>query len=282
MNFSFGAEGSGLYFTIVITVLNGVATAEVKMIEGTMDLNALYWSDGDETAGEGSMAGFTKKDSALNMNGAEGSAQAWDGGQKLSNAGLGSAGTEKSTFLSTGDTKTFTLSNLTDISQAEFLGVRATSVNGGDSIKLVDEGEKPTPPGNDDFPLWGQDISNIILVFEQEAGDTKPKPDGDGFYTVKIDSWPGAAGDDLDDSIDAILAYLVANDQFVTGDANLLGVIIKGGIQDTNFYAYGDNNTNGTLADDAPDGLALTWEGSSNPAPGSAVDASYDYGSIFI
>jgi hypothetical protein len=250
MNFSFGAEGSGLYFTIVITVLNGVAKAEVKMIEGTMDLNALYWSDGDANAGEGSMDGFTKKDSALNMNGAEGSAQAWDGGQKLSNAGLGSAGTEKSTFLSTGETQEFTLSNLTDINMAKFLGVRATSVNGGDSIKMVDEGEPPQT--NDHFPEWGKpDISHVTFYFDTPdgfAGDIngivgeKGANDPDGWYTVKFDV-AGAAGseiNDLDNWYQDALALIYAK----VGDISeyLKGVAIKGGQTET-WYDF-DNNPN--------------------------------------
>jgi len=74
----------------------------------------------------------------------------------------------------------------------------------------------------------GYDISNITLVFDQDAGDEKPKPDGDGFYTVKIDV-PNAFDDDLDNSIDAILDWLVANDEFITEDSDLLGVVIKGG-----------------------------------------------------
>lgn len=160
------------------------------------------------------------------------------------------------------------------------IGIRATSTGWDQegSLKLVATGEvcEPPPP-QDDFPEWAQDISNVILVFNQTLGDTKPRPDGDGYYTVKIDNWPGEGDDDLDNSIDDILAWLITNDQFITGDSDLLGVIIKGGIQPTNFYAYGVHNTNGTAADDAPAGLGLSWDGSSNPQPANAVDASYDY-----
>jgi hypothetical protein len=160
------------------------------------------------------------------------------------------------------------------------LGVRATSVNGGGSIKFADtdpvydDKDDSTGQGGD-FPEWEQDVSNIILVFDQTEGDVKPKPEVDGYYTVKIDGWDGS--NDLDDDIGAILAYLVEKDPNIDADSDLLGVIIKGGTQDTNFYAYGDNNTNGTAPYDKPEGLALSWTGSSNPAPANAVDESYNY-----
>ncbi|MBB5691387.1 hypothetical protein GXW77_19700 [Roseomonas alkaliterrae] len=166
-------------------------------------------------------------------------------------------------------------------------GLRATSygLDGEGSLKLVAEYTPPPPPPGDDFPLWGQDISNTILVFNTTAGDEKPKPEGDGYYTVKIDNWPNPADDDLDNSIGDIIAWLEAHDPIFMQeqyDASelLMGVIIKGGNQDTNFYAFGDNNLNGTLPDDPPAGLGLTWDGSDNPQPANAVDVSYTYESV--
>jgi hypothetical protein len=165
------------------------------------------------------------------------------------------------------------------------IGFRATSTgdDGEGSLKIGGTGDYHGGDDDDDdfFPPWGQDISNVILVFDQTDGDTKPDPDGDGYYTVKIDSWPGGADDDLDSSIDDILAWLIANDPNVSADSDLLGVIIKGGTEDTNFYAFGDNDTNGTEPDDAPAGLGLSWVGSENPQPASAVDDSYDYEDVF-
>lgn len=176
-------------------------------------------------------------------------------------------------------------------------GLRATSFGpaGEGSLKLVADYTPPPPSPRDDFPMWGQDISNVVLVFNTTEGDVNPVvrergavlSQGDGFYTVKIDNWPDSANDDLDNSIAGILAWLEANDPVFQGGADneaeslLLGVIIKGGIQDTNFYAYGANNTNGTAPDPVADGLALSWSGSANPQPANAVDVTYNYDSIW-
>lgn len=212
-----------------------------------------------------------------NMNG---SGEKFDGGITFGSEGIGKDDISYTKFTITG----LKLEDLT----GESFGIRATSVGATadsreGSVKTV--AEFPPPEGKepvaDDFPLWEQDVSNIILVFDQTDGDTKPKvkdgDDGDGYYTVKIDNWPAPADDDLDNSIDAILAYLVEKDPYIGEDSELLGVIIKGGTQDTNFYAYGENNTNGTAPDEAPEGLALSWSGSSNPSPANNVDTSYNY-----
>jgi|GEM_PF-1930200 len=242
----------------------------------------------------------------------------WDGYQKLSKPGLGTEGEDKSSFISEGETEEFCADQafidfVASLNGADFtLGVRATSVNGDGSIKFADtdpEYDDGTPPqGSDDFPEWPQDISNVVLVFDTTDGDTKPiegkvdgsgsennpdkagypinpndPQDGDGYYTVKIDNWPDNASDDLDNSIDEILAYLIANDPNVDAETELLGVVIKGGNQaDTEFFAYGDNNLNGTDPDPLPDGIGFELPGDSgNVDPPSAIDQSYDYADVF-
>ncbi|MGQ0523738.1 MAG: Ig-like domain-containing protein [Betaproteobacteria bacterium] len=144
----FGAAGSGLHFSITYdTELN---TFTVTSSEGSFDLNALWFSDGGTSDGYT----LTKSDSSLNMNGSntvwdDGTATsekiAWDDYLKLSSTGLGSLGTEKNTFISDGETKTFTSAEFlggdfvpADITADTTLGVRATSVNGNDSIKWAD------------------------------------------------------------------------------------------------------------------------------------------------
>jgi Ca2+-binding RTX toxin-like protein len=163
----FGAEGSGLYFTITFDDVAG--TFSVTSLEGSFDLNALWFSDGDTSSD-----GFTlsKADNSLNMNGSntvwadDGTSStekvAWDDYIKLSNPGLGSEGEEKGTFISAGDPGP-TVFNLADLNLSNFtlanfdpetavLGVRATSVNGDGSIKWVDkeselvEEEENLPP----------------------------------------------------------------------------------------------------------------------------------------
>lgn len=288
---SFTFEGNGYKFEVELKLVEGVVKATVTAVEGSADFNAFYWGD---DVNDGNSVGLK---GPLNMNGEgsvyDGQPVDWDGAQRLSDPGLGRAGQNKDTFIAEGGEKTFTLNmSAEDFANLDFLGIRATSVNGGDSLKLVGqpEVEEPPPPPADDFPMWGQDISNVILVFDQTAGDDSPVvrdkgkiiQQGDGYYTVKIDNWPGAADDDLDNSIDDILAWLIANDPNIDANSDLLGVIIKGGIQDTNFYAYGDNNTNGTAPDTPPEGLGLSWDGSSNPQPANAVDESYDYAAVIV
>src|SRR5262245_39261988 len=80
----------------------GQTTFQVKCLSGSADINALYWNDGDSTAGEGALSGFNaKSDSSLNMNG---TGEAWDGGVKLSSAGIGLQGLAKPTYLQAGET----------------------------------------------------------------------------------------------------------------------------------------------------------------------------------
>ena len=89
-----------------------------------------------------------KADKDLNMNGpatvwdnGTSSTQTivWDGFGKLSSAGLGNQGQTKASFISAGETATFTLADfhLSSFDPANYdtLGVRATSVNGHGDIK---------------------------------------------------------------------------------------------------------------------------------------------------
>ncbi len=123
-----------------------------------------------------------------------------------------------------------------------------------------------------DFPLWAQDISHITLVFNTAAGDTAKG--NDGYYTVKIDNNPGS--NDVDNIIDALLARLIAEDPVVTAETDLMGVFIKGGLQTTNYYAYGDYNQNGAAADVLPVGLLVGLDGGhANEGPTNAIDMAY-------
>jgi hypothetical protein len=143
----YGAEGSGLHFTITYDDDTGEFT--VHSLEGSFDLNALWFSNGDDAV-DGDTK-LVKSDSSLNMNGSntvwddDGNATSekivWDDYAKLSSTGLGSEGEDKSTFITVEDGPV-TLTNA--VAPENFnpetwtLGVRATSVNGGDSIKWVD------------------------------------------------------------------------------------------------------------------------------------------------
>jgi|GEM_PF-3117853 len=136
------------------------------------------------------------------------------------------------------------------------------------------DGNDDSEGNSDYFPTWGQDISHVILVY-----DTAPAGDNDGYYTVKIDEWPDAADNDLDNSIEAILAYLLTNDDNVTENSELLGASIKGGQQITSYYAYGSGD-NGS--DTPPVGLGFSYDGTSaNESPQNAIDAVYLFGDVF-
>jgi hypothetical protein len=168
-----------------------------------------------------------------------------------------------------------------DIPGSDLVSSTDFTADGNGEIQICDE-EGGGGGGGDDFPTWPQDISNVVLYFAGSAGnDVKPDvesgPDGDGFYLVKIDNWPGAAADDdLDNSIGTILDYLGIDDSL------LLGAAIKGGTQTTQFYAYGDNNTNGDAADVIPTGAPdFETPPAQGQVPGPEIDASMNYGDIF-
>jgi hypothetical protein len=263
----FTIEYDGLKLEITATNNgDGTVSFSVKCLEGYADINALYWSDGDATAGEGSMDGFdAKSDKSLNMNGTD---VAWDGGVKLSSAGLGSEGEDKDTFLTEGETKSFGPFSI-NWDDLDTLGVRATSTSNAEgSIKGVATAEEPEEPEEpqDHFPEWPQDISHITLYFQtDESCDTN----GDGVYTVKIDT-PAAFPDDLDDSIDTILNWIVANDECVDDASQLLGVAIKGGVVEERYFAMdGDINP-----DPLPAGLTELVQNKD-------VDQTYEYNDVF-
>jgi Ca2+-binding RTX toxin-like protein len=136
------AIGDIKYFTIyegglklqveAIDLGGGKTQFNVKCLEGSGDVNAIWWSNGD-TDVDGNVT-LAKSDSALNMNGTK---VTWDGYDYVSSAGLGSDGTNKFSFLTVNETLS---PQVADVNWAEVttLGIRATSVNGSGSIKGVD------------------------------------------------------------------------------------------------------------------------------------------------
>lgn len=165
------------------------------------------------------------------------------------------------------------------------IGFRAQSVGDDreDSLKIVQTGEYHPPedeePG-DFFPELSQGISHVLLVFDIAAGK-------DGYYTVKIDEFPGAEDEvfDLDDHIEDIIAWLIECDPVITAEnaGTLMGALIKSGANEqSKFYAYGDNDSNGTEVDEVPEG----WAVSANPRNANAawrgeIEASYDFADIY-
>jgi hypothetical protein len=252
---TFTFEGDGYKFEVVLTIDDdGNFKAKVTAVEGSADFNAFYWGDDD---GEADFGGFKGRDSSLNMNGEgsqyEGEEVFWDGAEKISNPGLGREGEDKDSFIKEGESHTFHLEGMTaeDFENLEFFGIRATSVNGDDSLKLVGkpEDEMDPPPETDFFPEWPQDISNAVFYIDTTG-------DGEWDVAVKIDSFPdseeiGWISNDMDDFYACMFEYIKTVDDRVDDDSTLIGVSIKGGREPDLFFAI-ENDENGPEPDEGP------------------------------
>jgi hypothetical protein len=170
--YEFGNLESGLHFTIEETVDASGTHFTVHMITGSMNLNALYWSDGDAVAKGSTFTGFTgaKSENSLNMNGdnvvwnddgtSTTSKEVYDGGIKLSDAGLGHG---SDTFLTAGGADYhFDVAGL-DLSDFGTLAVRATSTStAGGSIKWADSTpEAPCEPHAGDL-IWAENFDVLM------------------------------------------------------------------------------------------------------------------------
>ncbi|MDD7972505.1 hypothetical protein [Roseinatronobacter alkalisoli] len=144
----FTYQENGLSYTVTIYEENGIIKADITVTEGSMDVNAVYFGDDDFSGDSAGLSG------PLNMNGSgssfEGETVQWDDAIALSRPGLGSEGTDKDTFLQAGDTMTIDLDGVDSIDDIDFFGIRATSVNGGDSIKAVSGNPETVDDDNGD------------------------------------------------------------------------------------------------------------------------------------
>lgn len=180
---AYGQQGSGLHFTLVYDTERGLT---VTMLEGKMDLNAIYVSDGDRTFdGAPGALKLPKCQSALNM---KGSGEVWDDMVFLNGAGL--RGRDQANyFLQAGvdgrDSYTLTNAQLADLLGSDIpsdlsaltMGVRATSVNGCGSIKAVmsdavydDGGQPPTDDWADGYNDW-DGRNEFMGIGSMPAGD---------------------------------------------------------------------------------------------------------------
>lgn len=132
---------------------------------------------------------------------------------------------------------------------------------------------------NADFPTWGQDISHVVLAFTANSAPNGD-PVNDGFYMIKVDEYPEAGNDDLDNDIDSYLAGLVSMG-LLDSNYELIGSSIKGGQQVTSFYNYGSFNSNGDTADTPPSAFPLTYNGSSdNEGNQNLIDVTVSWSSL--
>lgn len=164
---TFDFSENGLAYTVTISQnADGQFIATINLITGSMDVNAVYFGDDDFSGKSASLGG------PLNMNGGgsrfEGETVQWDTAIALSRPGLGREGTDKATFLSEGQSLDIPL-NITSLDDIEFFGIRATSVNGGGSIKAVsgnptvDEPEDPEDPVEPEDPTFAK----VFFVIDQ-------------------------------------------------------------------------------------------------------------------
>ncbi|WP_079206297.1 Ig-like domain-containing protein [Microcystis aeruginosa FBCC-A68] len=134
----YGDTTQALWFTASYNTVTNQWTVDMK--KGSMDLNALWWSNGDSNA-DGAIK-LLSKDNSLNMNGTN---IVWDGYDKISDTGLTGKEHNGSSLLTAGNTYTYSYSKDQGVEIEALLaggvttlGVRATSVNGTDGIKAVD------------------------------------------------------------------------------------------------------------------------------------------------
>ena len=157
----FTYEVDGLTYTVSVYEEGGQFFADITVLEGAMDVNALYFGDDDFSGTSERLSG------PLGMNGAslDGEAVQWDGAIKLSDPGLGPDGTEKETFLMAGDTLKVEL-DIASLDDIDVVGVRATSTTTDDgSIKGVSD-DPEEPPIED--PLYSKVFFGEVF---SESGD---------------------------------------------------------------------------------------------------------------
>lgn len=89
--------------------------------------------------------------------------------------------------------------------------------------------------GEDHFPEWEQDISNIVIYFDRDR-------DGELDYAAKIEGFPDSDvdefnKDDVDSYFHSVTAYLARTQPELENAAAAFGVSIKGGQAETEFFS---------------------------------------------
>jgi hypothetical protein len=159
----FNYEAEGLSYTVSLYEENGEFFADISVVEGAMDVNAVYFGDDDFSGDSASL------DGPLNMNGTrlEGDKIQWDDAAALSDPGLGSEGEDKETYLSDGDTLTVSL-DVDSLEDIDIFGIRATSTTtDAGSIKGVS-----TDPEEPEVPEEPEDPTYSKIFFGEEFSDT--------------------------------------------------------------------------------------------------------------
>ncbi|MGR3378389.1 hypothetical protein [Salipiger abyssi] len=217
----FTYEVEGLSYTVSLYEQDGAFLADISVLEGGMDVNALYFGD-DEFSGES-----VSLDGPLNMNGTrlDGEKIQWDDAEALSDPGLGPEGEDKETYVSEGDTLTVEL-DIASLDEIDVFGIRATSTTTeSGSIKAVsDDPEEPEEPIEPTFEkvLFGTDVSDsgevfdgVFIVDEPREGYEYSLPEGEEptfenyltYYEEEVDGY------DIP-SLDSIVFYSFHEDGY--------------------------------------------------------------------
>jgi len=158
----YGDTTQALWFTASYNTVTNQWTVDMK--KGSMDLNALWWSNGDSKA-DGAI-NLLSKDNSLNMNG---TGIVWDGYDKISDTGLTGTEHNGSSLLTAGNTYTYSYSKDQGVDIESLLaggvvvlGIRATSVNGNGGIKVAD-GQYVFVPYDNTPPTLTVDIVDASL-----------------------------------------------------------------------------------------------------------------------
>ncbi|GGL76794.1 hypothetical protein [Wenxinia marina] len=200
----FTYEQQGLSYTVTVYEdpdNPGHFLADIAVLEGAMDVNAIYYGDDDFSGTSAGLKG------PLNMNGAklDGENVQWDDAVKLSDPGLGPEGADKETYLSSGEHLTVDL-NIDSLDDIDVFGIRATSTTTPEgSIKDVsDEPEEPEEPDEPTFDKvgFGVDIGENGGIDNGVFLRAEDLPDGqDATFENYVSLYESEFGDDEDYSI---------------------------------------------------------------------------------
>ncbi|CCI15692.1 Similar to tr/Q8E9G6/Q8E9G6 [Microcystis aeruginosa PCC 9807] len=230
----YGNTNQALWFTASYNTVTNQWTVDMK--NGSMDLNALWWSNGDSNA-DGAIK-LLSKDNSLNMNG---TGIVWDGYDKISDTGLTGTEHNGSSLLTAGNTYTYSYSKDQGVEIEALLaggvvtlGVRATSVNGTDGIKAVD-GQFVFVPYDNTPPTVTVDIvdaslndgTNSSLVTFEFSEDVTGFADGDVSVSggtlsdfTQVDGNSYTAIFTADDGVETIGSVSVAADSYSDAAGN--------------------------------------------------------------
>ncbi len=195
----FSYDEGGLAYNVRVFEEDGVVRAEITVLQGSMDLNAVYSTSNDYTGPSANLGG------PLNMNGGgsrfEGESVSWEDAVAVSQPGLGPQGQNKFSFLMEGDSLIVDL-NADSVEDVDLIGIRATSVNGGNSIKGVSgnpEIKDPEDPMDPD-PEDPEDPMDPDPEDPEDPEDPMDPEDPDPCPPV-LTEWNAATDDALIDSL---------------------------------------------------------------------------------